>query len=76
MPKKKPNPDPFAADVGPPRTERLDCDPADGCGSLHTVEADEDAHPMDIERFGPYAVVRMANALAQAVERFDGLQGW
>ena len=63
-PKEKPTPDRFAADVGRLGIERLDRGADNGCGSAQTAQADDDAHPMDISRFRPYAVVQIANALA------------
>lgn len=37
------------------------------------MKPDEGAHPMDINLLRPYAVVQIANALAQLVEHFHGL---
>ena len=48
---------------------------ADGCRVTQVMESDEGAHPMDIETLRPYAVVQVANALAQLVEHFHGIQG-
>ncbi len=71
-----PTPDRSAGSLGQPRTERLYRRTAEPCDSAQTVQADEDAHPMDIKRFRPYADVQIANSLAQAVEHVDRFQGW
>ncbi len=67
---------PCAANLGQPRTERLDRGTAKACGSAQTVKADEDAHPMDISHADPYADMQIANSLAQGVEHVHRLQEW
>lgn len=39
------------------------------------METNEAADPFDIGFLGPYAVVQIADALAQLVEHFDRFQG-
>jgi hypothetical protein len=45
---------------------------ADGFRVAQATESDDGAHPMDMDILRPYAVVQIANALAQLVGHFHG----
>jgi hypothetical protein len=65
-----------APGVGQPGEERLELAAAHGCRVAQAMESDKSAHPVDISLFRSYAVVQIANALAQLIEHLDGFQGW